>query len=71
MKAGEDDWLAVLGKLGKAQKSWGRLSRVMGWEGADPKVSGNFYTAVAQELILLGSETWVLTQRIEKSLDSF
>ena len=71
LKAGDDDWLAVLGKLGKAQKSWGRLSRVMGWEGADPKVSGNFYEAVAQDVILFGAETWVLTQRMEKALDRF
>ena len=71
LTAGGDDWLALVGNLGKAQKSWGRLSRVLCREGADPKVLGNFYTAVAQALILLGSETWVLTQRIEKSLDSF
>ena len=51
------DWLVVVGNLGKARKSWGRLSRIMSWEGADPKVSGNFYKAVAQALLLLGAET--------------
>ena len=39
---GDDDWLAVVGNLGKARNSWGRLSRVLGREGTDPKVLGNF-----------------------------
>ena len=26
LTAGDDDWLAVAGNLGKARKSWGRLS---------------------------------------------
>ena len=26
LTAGDDDWLAVVGNLGKARKSWGRLS---------------------------------------------
>ena len=42
MTAGDDDWPAVIGNLQKARKSWGRLSRILSWEGADPKVSGHF-----------------------------
>ena len=38
----DDDWPAVVGKLGKAKRSWGRLSGVLGREGADPKVSRAF-----------------------------
>ena len=68
---GDDECLAVVGNLGKARKSWGRLSWVLGREGADSKVSGNFYKAVAQAVLLFGAETWVLTQRMEKELDRF
>ena len=71
MTAGDDDWLEVVGCLGEAQKSWGWLSWVLVQEGADPKVSGNFYNAVAQAVILFGAETWVLTKRTEKALDIF
>ena len=71
MAAGDNDWLAVGGNLGKARKSWGRLSWIMSREGADPKVSGNFYKAVAQAVLLFGAETWVLTPRMEQALDSF
>ena len=69
--AGDDDWLAVVGNLGEAGKSWGRLSRIMGREGADLKVSGNFYKAVAQAVLLFRAKTWVLTQRMKKALDRF
>ena len=71
MTAGEYDWFAVVGKLGKARKSLGRLSRILSREGADPKVSGNFNKSVAQVVLLFGAETWVLTQRMERDLDSF
>ena len=65
------DWLVVVGNLWKAQKRWGRLSQILIREGADPKVSGNFYKAVAQAVLLFGAETWVLTPRMEQALDSF
>ena len=61
MMAGGDDWPAVVGKLKKARKSWGRLSWVFIREGADPKVSGNFFKAVTQAVLFFGAETLVLT----------
>ena len=49
----------------------GWLSQILSREGADPKVSGNFYKVVDQAVLLFGAETWVLTQRMERALDSF
>ena len=57
LAATDDDWPAVVGNLGKARRSWGRLSRVLSREGADPKVSRAFYIAVTQAVLLFGSET--------------
>ena len=71
LTATDDDWLAVVGNLGTLRRSWGRLSRVLGKEGADPRVSRAFYIAVTQAVLLFGSETWVLTSQMEKALDSF
>ena len=34
-------------------------------------MSRAFYIAVTQDVLLFGSETWVLTARMEKALDSF
>ena len=40
-------------------------------EVADPKVSGKFYTAVSQAVLLFGAETLVLTPRMDRALDNF
>ena len=71
MTAGDDDWPAVTGNLSKERKSWGRLSRILCWEGADARVSGNFFKAVVQAVLMFGAETWVFTPRVEQALDSF
>ena len=71
LTAGGNYWLAVVGNLGKVRKSWGPLSRILGREGADRKVLGNFYKSVSQAVLLFREETWVLTQMMEKALDSF
>ena len=72
MTTGDDDWQAVAGNLVKAQKSLGRLSRILSRAGGEAKwVSGKFFKAVVQALLLFGAETWVLIPRIERSLDIF
>ena len=71
LTVGDDDWLAVVDNLDKARKSWGRLSRILSREGADQKVSRHFYKAVAQAVLLFGAETWVITPRMDRALDSF
>ena len=52
---GDDDWTSVAGKLGKARKIWGRLKRILSREGADKRVSGNFFKAVVQQVLLYGA----------------
>ena len=49
LTAGCDDWLTVVGNLGKARNSWGRLSRILSREGGVPKVS------VLQMVFLFGA----------------
>ena len=48
MTAGDDDWPAVAGNLVKAQKSWGRLERILSREGAYKRVSGKLFNVVVQ-----------------------
>ena len=71
LTATDDDWPAVAGNIRKERVSWGRLARVLGREGADPKVSRSFYTAVAQQVLLFEAETWVLTRKMGSALDAF
>ena len=67
----DDDWPAMARNLQKARATWGRLARILGREGADPKVSHNFYIAVTQQILLFRAETWVLTVKMEAALDAF
>ena len=46
MMVGDDDWPAVVGNLKKARKSWARMTRILGREGANPRVSGIFFKGV-------------------------
>ena len=68
---GYDYLLAVVGNLRKERNSWGRLSRILSQERAYPKVSGLFYKVVSQAVLMFGSETWVLTPRMERAMDIF
>ena len=45
--------------------------RILGREGADPKVSRNFYISMTQQVLLFGAESWVLTRKMEAALDAF
>ena len=71
LTAGDENWPAVAGNLGKARKSWGRLHRILSREGADKRVSRNCFKAVVQQVLLFGAETWVVTPRMERVLNSF
>ena len=71
MTAGDDDWPTVSGNPQKSRKSWVRMSRILIREGSDPKVSGHFFKAVVQVVLMFGAETWVLTPRMERALSSF
>ena len=70
MKAGDDDCPAVAGNLSKARKILGRLSRILCREGADARVSENYFKPVVQAVLLFGVETWVITPKMERALES-
>ena len=67
----DDDWPAVVGDLRKSRKSWTRLSRVLVREGVNPILSGIFFKAVVQALLLLGEEVWVMNPHMGRALGGF
>ena len=67
----DNDWPAIQTQLKKARSRWGSLSRILVREGATPRVSGMFYKAVVQAVLLYGCESWVLTDKVWKVLESF
>ena len=59
------------GKLGKGAEVLGAASKYLEQEGAERRVSGNFFKAVVQQVLLFGADTWVMIPRIERALESF
>jgi hypothetical protein len=47
------------------------MHRVLSRDTADHHVMGRFYLAVVQAQLLYGSETWVISKRAVKPLESF
>ena len=50
---------------------WGRLSWVLQKENAPVKVCASFYRATVQAVLLFGSETWVTTPSMLRTLEGF
>ena len=71
MMEGDDDWPAVVGNLAMDRKSWGRLQGILSREVATKRVSGNFFKAVVQQVLLFGTETWVVSPMMERALSAF
>ena len=57
----ENDCTEVVGNLWKARKIWNRPTRILGREGAIPRVLMISFKAVAQVVLLFGLEKWVMT----------
>jgi hypothetical protein len=58
--------------LRKARMKWGRISRILSMDGADPKAMASLYKAiVVQSVLLYGSESWVLVLLMEKKITEF
>ena len=48
MTVGDNDWITVVENLKEAQKRWERLTRILGREGEDLRLSGMFFKVVVQ-----------------------
>ena len=47
------------------------MSVILEREGAEPFISGWFYVAIVQAILLFGAETWVVTPRVLQALEGF
>ena len=65
----DDDWPSVRKNIMRARLVWGRLGTLMRREGEEPRVLEIFDRAVAQAVLLFGSETWVPSAAMERNVD--
>ena len=47
------------------------MLKILGIEGEDRRTAGRLYLAVVKDVLLFGSETWVVTPWLEKALAGF
>ena len=65
------NWPAVVDNMWNAQKKWTRMSRILVQEGTDARMSGKIFKVVMQEVLLFGSETWVETPHMGRTMGGF
>ena len=67
----DDDWSVVVRNLSRARAVWKRMTRILSREGAELQVSVFFFKAVVQDMLIFGSETWVVTPRMGRVMGDF
>ena len=69
--AADDDWPEAIQNLAKVQTVWRRMLRILIRKGMRPRVSGFFFKAVIQSVLIFGAETWVITPHMGRVLGDF
>lgn len=59
-----DDFPEVIGNLQKVRRSWARLSRIIGQEGADAWKLERLYLDIVQAILIIGLKTGLVTPHI-------
>ena len=54
ISAADDDWPALVKNFSLAREVWNRMAVIISREGAEPRMSGFFFKAVVQAVLLLG-----------------
>jgi hypothetical protein len=67
----DHDLSACLRNIQRAKAKWAAVSKVLKREGASKKSFARFYFVIVSTVLLYGSDTWVVTRRMEELLTSF
>jgi exonuclease III len=71
LSADDSDDVAIWQDIVKARYRWHRCGRVLSSLGATPRIMARFYLAIVQAILLYGSETWNISQRSLRRLETF
>jgi hypothetical protein len=71
LQANDLDHEAIMARLKKARACWGRISRILNHDGIRAYTMARFYLAIVQAVLLYGAETWVISKRDLRRLESF
>ena len=71
ISATDEHWTVVMINLSRSKTVWSRMPRILSREVATPRVSGLFFKAVIQAVLIFGSATLVVTPRMGTALGGF
>ena len=67
----DNDYPEVVRNLSRTREMWKRMTRILSRKGVEPRVFGFFFKAMVQAVFLFGSETWMITPCMGRSLGGF
>ena len=67
----DDDTKCIDLQLKCAKKKWNCIAAILKRQGANAEVMSRFYLCIVQAVLLYGSESWTVTKRNMKKLESF
>ena len=68
MTALDNNYMAVIVNMRKAQQKWYRITRILGRGGEYAMTSGNFYKDAFQSELLFGLDMWVMKPQMSQNL---
>ena len=71
LQANDLDHEAIMARLKQARACWGRIYRLLNQDGIRAQTMARFYLAIVQAVLLFGAETWVISKRDLRLLESF
>ena len=71
LTATDEDLAGVILNLSTARKGWVQMLRILGREGVNVQVSCMFYKTMVQDVLLYGSEMWVLAPWVFQTFVAF
>ena len=71
LREDDDDTACIINQVKRARQKWNAIARILKREGANARIMAKFYMAVVQAVLLYGAESWVITKRNWKRLESF
>ena len=71
LRENDDDFECIEGQLRKARARWNGIAKILKREGANAKTMAKFYLTIVQALLLYGSESWVISEKNMRKLESF
>ena len=67
----DSDLRCVDEQLKRARQRWARLARILKREGANARCMAVFYLTIVQAVLLYGADSWTLSRRDIRALESF